>query len=437
MILSKSQIYFWLKKTVDVEPYEVKALILSMVYFFSLLCSYYIIRPIRDEMGIAGGIEYLQWLFSGTFIAMIALVPLFGWITSRYPKSKFIPYVYYFFIANLLIFFFLFKSDITHAYIARAFFIWTSVFNLFVVSVFWSFMADIYNKNQSKRLFGFIASGGTIGALTGPLLTSNLVLILGPANLIPLSVLFLIISVLCINRLTSSQSNLTGSKNNGVLISNKYNDSKTMGGGIIDAFRLVLVSPYLIGICVLIFLFTTLATFLYFQQAEIIRDSFSDPSKRTSVFASIDFAVNSLTIIIQFFLTGRIVKSIGLSWTLALIPILLGIGFFALATAPLLPVIIVVQILRRAGNYAIMRPAREMLFTVLGIEEKYKAKNFIDTAVYRGGDAISAWAYAGLSGLGLSLSAIAFIAVPISAIWAAISYYLGKRREIMAGNINN
>jgi len=423
-------------KSVDAEPYEIKALVFSMLYFFSLLCSYYIIRPIRDEMGIAGGVENLQWLFTGTFLAMIALVPLFGWISSKYPRTRFVPYVYYFFIINLLVFFALFKSNIAHQYIARAFFIWTSVFNLFVVSVFWSFMSDIYNEAQAKRLFGFIASGGTIGAIAGPVITTGLVLKLGPTNLLILSALFLGISILCIYRLSYFQLN--------EFPENKYSSgisgpspTKPMYGSIIAAFRLVIKSQYLLGVCLLVFLFTTLATFLYFEQAHIISKSFSDPSKRTAVFAGMDFAVNTLTIIVQVFLTGRIIKTIGLGSTLALIPFLLGIGFLFLSLSPILPVIIIVQVARRAGNYSIMRPAREMLFTVLGDEEKYKAKNFIDTAIYRGGDAVSAWIYSGLSTIGLGLTGIAIIAVPLSALWAIVSYKLGINREKIAGNLNN
>ncbi len=388
-------------------------------------------------MGIAGGVENLQWLFTGTFLAMLGAVPLFGWVTSRYPRKRFMPYVYYFFIVNLLLFFLLFSTNLTHAYVARAFFIWVSVYNLFVVSVFWSFMADIYSDNQAKRLFGFIAAGGTTGAIVGPALTGNLVLLLGPKNLLPLSAILLLISVTCIRRIISIRRESTptlldlSSKNKG----DQTEDSgeKPMGGSILAAFRLVLSSPYLMGICLLIFLFTTLATFLYFQQAQIVRDSFDDPSRRTAVFAGIDFAVNTLTVTIQVFLTGRLVKSIGLSWSLALIPVFLGLGFLMLGLAPLLIVLVIVQVIRRAGNYAITRPTREMLFTVLSKEEKYKAKNFVDTAIYRGGDAVSAWIYAGLSGLGFSLSAIAFVAVPISAVWAVVAYTLGNKREKLAG----
>ena len=197
-----SGVHIWLKRLVKVEPEEIRALFWSFSYFFALLCSYYIVRPMRDEMGIAGGVEHLQWLFTGTFLAMLAAVPLFGWVTSRYPRQQFLPLVYLFFIASLLLFFGLFRSGMTHAWVARAFFIWTSVFNLFIVSVFWSFMADLFNDAQAKRLFGFIAAGGTAGALTGPALTATLAIPLGPTNLLLISAAGLGWAMLCIHEPT-------------------------------------------------------------------------------------------------------------------------------------------------------------------------------------------------------------------------------------------
>ena len=430
---SRAQQY--LKKWVAVEPNELPVLVWSFVYFFALLCSYYIIRPMRDEMGIAGGVENLQWLFSGTFLAMLAVVPVFGWVSRRYPVRKFLPYVYYFFIVNILLFFVLFKSDITHAYVARVFFIWVSVFNLFIVSVFWSLMADIFSNEQARRLFGVIAAGGTAGALTGPALTATLVMPLGPSNILLLSAAFLVIAVWCIHRIIAWKETAAPAA---LQDGRAKPDTKipvaepSMGGSIFAGVRLVLQSPYLIGICFLIILYTTLATFLYFQQAQIIRDSFDNPADRTAVFAAIDFSVNALTIVSQVFLTSRLVHRIGLHWTLALVPLLLGVGFLMIGFMPVLVVLITVQILRRAGNYAVMKPAREMLYVVLGKEEKYKAKNFIDTVVYRGGDAVSAWAFAGLKAMGLSLAAIAFVAVPLCGIWAWISLRLGKKQTAMA-----
>ena len=412
-----------LQRLVDVESGEQKAMLWAFCYFFVLLCSYYILRPMRDEMGVAGGVENLQWLFTGTFIAMLAMVPLFGWLTSRYPRATFLPMVYGFFIINLLMFYLLFSSDVADIWVARCFFIWVSVFNLFVVSVFWSFMTDIFSNRQARKLFGFIAAGGTAGALVGPALTATLVKPLGPENLMLASAVLLGCAMFCIRqlirwRIAYDDTDATISTSTG----------NPLGGSVLAGIRLVFQSPYLLGIALLMLLFTTLATFLYFQQAQIIRDTFSDPSERTAVFASIDLAVNLLTVLIQLFFTGRLVRWLGLPWTLALVPLLLALGFMALAVAPVLAVLAVVQIIRRAGNYAIMRPSREMLYVVLGQEEKYKAKNFIDTTVYRGGDAISAWIYTGLRSLGLGLSGIAWIAVPLAGLWALLAYRLGREQ---------
>ena len=416
-----------------VERGEWRPLLWSFSYFFALLCSYYIIRPMRDEMAIAGGVEQLQWMFTGTFVAMLAVVPFFGWLTRCLPPRRFLPYVYYFFIANLLLFFGLFRSELAHIHVARAFFIWASVFNLFIVSVFWSFMADIYSNAQAKRLFGVIAAGGTAGALAGPALTVSLVQSLGPANLLLMSAVFLGWAIICIHRLVAWRQKIKPDEAGEEAEAGELS-GRPIGGGVLAGMRLVWQSPYLLGICGLMLLFTTLATFLYFQQAYIVRENFADPARRTALFAGMDLAVNSLTLMTQLFLTGRIVQRIGLGWTLAIIPMLLTAGFLALAILPTLWMVVVVQVLRRAGNYAIMRPGREMLYVVLGKEEKYKAKNFIDTVIYRGGDAVSAWAFAGLQAVGLAASGISLTAVPLSCAWVWISFRLGKHQERLAGN---
>lgn len=416
-----------LQQLVNVKPGEERAMLWAFSYFFVLLCSYYILRPMRDEMGIAGGVENLQWLFSGTFVAMLAMVPLFGWLTARYSRAVFLPIVYGFFITNLLLFYLLFKSDLTAAWVARSFFIWVSVFNLFVVSVFWSFMADIFSNRQARRLFGFIAAGGTAGALVGPALTAILVEPLGTENLLLISAALLGWAMFCVRQLIAWRKACEDT--DAVTVQSA---DLPLGGSLLAGIQLVLRSPYLLGIALLMLLFTTLATFLYFQQAEIIRDAFADSNQRTAVFASIDFAVNLLTVLIQVFLTARLVKWLGLSWTLALVPLLLTLGFMAFAVSPVFSVLVLVQIVRRAGNYAIMRPTREMLYVVLGREEKYKAKNFIDTTVYRGGDAVSAWIYAGLRSLGMGLSAIAWLAVPLAGLWALLAYRLGREQTKMA-----
>jgi AAA family ATP:ADP antiporter len=415
---------------VSVNRGEYGAVVWSFVYFFSLLSSYYILRPIRDEMGVTGGIENLQWLFTATFIAMMLTVPLFGYVTSHLQRKRFLPYIYYFFIGNILLFYLLFESGYSQIITARIFFVWLSVFNLFVVSVFWSFMTDLFRDEQAKRLFAIIATGGTIGAITGPLLTTLLVQTIGTASMLLLSAGLLGLSVISIFRLIAWQQIEPGSEER-----HRIHD-KPLGGPILDGIRLALSSPYLLGICLLMLLFTLLSTFLYFQQAQIVKDAFSSSETRTAVFAAIDLSVNLLTLILQFFVTSRLVKGLGLGITLALIPLLLAFGFILLGLYPALPILIAVQVVRRAGNYAVMRPAREMLYVVLSREEKYKAKNFIDTVVYRGGDAVSSWIYAGFKAAGFTLSGIAWIAVPISLLWAWIAYRLGRQQTILANGLS-
>jgi len=414
-----------IERTIDIRAGELPALLISFAYFFFLLCAYYIIRPLRDEMGILGGIKNLPWVFTGTFLVVLAMVPLYGWVSSRFSRKKFLPLVYFFFIVNLLVFYLLFHYEISPSTVAQSFFIWVSVFNLFVISVFWSFMSDIYDKDQAKRLFGSIAAGGTCGAICGPILTTGLAQPLGTHNLLLISAILLGLSILCIKKLS-----LWFDQQPQTQVDTSY--QQPMGGHWLAGFSLVVRSPYLMGIGVLILMYSMLSTFLYFQQASIIQGSFSHSGERTSVFAMIDLAVNSLTILIQLFFTGRIVKYLGLAWTLALIPLLLAGGFIILSFSPVLAVLIIIQVFRRAGNYSIMRPAREMLYVVLEREEKYKAKNFIDTVVYRGGDAVSAWLYDGMRSIGLSLGQIAFIAAPLAAVWALVAYRLGVQREKIA-----
>ncbi|MEW8509026.1 MAG: MFS transporter [Candidatus Thiodiazotropha sp.] len=415
-----------MQQLVNIKAGEWRAVAWSFLYFFSLLGSYYILRPIRDEMGVLAGIEKLHWLFTATFFAMLLVIPLFGYLTSQLPRRRFLPYVYYFFISNILLFFLFFESGFSQLYTARIFFVWLSVFNLFVVSVFWSFMADLFVDAEAKRLFPVIAAGGTIGAIVGPLLTTLLVQLLGTSTMLLLSAGLLGLSVVCIHRLLAWQQDRGAGAPQGLAV------EKPLGGAILDGIRLTLSSPYLLGICLLMLLYTLLSTFLYFQQAQIVKEAFADSETRTAVFAAIDLAVNLLTLLLQALVTSRLVKGVGLAVTLALVPLLLVFGFMLLGLYATLPVLIAVQVIRRAGNYAIMRPAREMLYVVLSREEKYKAKNFIDTLVYRGGDAVSSWIYAGFKALGLSLSAIAFIGVPIALAWAWIAFHLGRRQAILA-----
>jgi len=412
-----------------VEPGEGLPLLLACAYFFCLLCSYYILRPIRDEMGIQGGVANLQWVFTGTFAVMLLAVPAFGWAVSRFPRRRLLPLVYGFFALNLIAFYLLFRSGWGGVWAARAFFIWVSVFNLFVVSVFWSFMADIFSNRQARRLFGVIAVGGSAGAIAGPGLTALLAGVAGPANLLPLSTAFLIAAVLCVHALGRVRAHAAPSGRG----PRAGEEGGAIHGGVFAGAARVARSPYLLGIAGFMLLFTTLSTFLYFEQAHIVRDAYRDPGARTALFARIDLAVNVLTVSAQLFLTSRLVERLGVAGTLTLLPLAMAAGFVLLGAWPGLAVLVAFQVIRRAGDYAIGRPAREMLYTVIPREDKYKSKNFLDTVVYRGGDALSGWAYAGLAGLGVGLSGVAFVSVPLALLWAFAGWWLGQRQETLRG----
>jgi AAA family ATP:ADP antiporter len=423
-----------LRRLVDVREQEVRALLWACAYFFSLLCAYYILRPLRDEMGIAGGVKNLPWLFTGTFLGMLAAVPLFSAVVARFPRRVFIPLTYRFFALNILGFFALLWSGIGVEWVARAFFIWTSVFNLFVISVFWSYMADLFRNEQGRRLFGFIAAGGSLGALAGPALTAMLAGPLGTSNLLLVSAALLEFAVLCVNRLNRwsaaqappiASAPIAGAGHSGPAA----DADAAIGGGILAGFRNVASSRYLSGIALFILVFTLTSTFLYLEQAQIVRDSSDDPAQRTAIFARIDLLVNGLTLAIQTLLTGRLIRRWGVGVALAFVPILTGAGFALLAAAPVLTVLMVFQGLRRAADYAITRPAREILFTVVSREDKYKSKNFIDTVVYRGGDAASGWLFAGLSAVGLGLGSLAWAVLAASLAWWGLAVWLARQQD--------
>lgn len=409
--------YNWLR-SVDLRPSEWRTVVGAFLYFFSLLFAYYLIRPVRDEMGVLGGVDNLQWLFTGTFVVMLLAVPLFGAASARFPRCQLLPIVYSFFILNLLLFYALFQSGIALDWLARAFFVWVSVFNLFVVSVFWSFMADLFSSEQGKRLFGLIAAGGSLGAIAGPATTAWLVGEVSVSGLILLSAGMLSVALACVLFLLREAESFSG----------EFHE-EPLQGHVLAGLTHTLSSRYLMSIALFISLYTLLSTFLYFEQAHIVKDAFNDSDQRTRVFALIDLAVNTLTVLLQLFVTGRAMQRFGVATTLTSIPALLTLGLAALALLPIWPVLAITQVVRRAGNYAFTRPAREVLFTVVSREDKYKAKNFIDTVVYRGGDAVSGWIFAGLKGMGLSLSAIAWVAVPFAVIWAVIGLNLGKAQH--------
>lgn len=415
-----------LRRVIDLRPGEGRALAWSWLYVFALFLAYYVLRPIRDELGVAGGVRNLPWLFTGTLLAMLAANPLFAFAVRRWPRETFIAVSYRFFMLNLLAFMLLLSvaSEAQHVWIGRAFFIWVSVFNLFVVSVFWSFIVDVFDAEQGKRLFGALAAGATMGGIAGSALTSGLVEHIGQNRLLLASILLLEVAVFAVRRLSR--------------ISDAFHQSvqgddphRPLGGGIFAGMTHTLRSPYLLGIAVFILLYSITSTILYFQQASIAAAHFPDRAARTAFFANIDFWVNALTLGFQLFLTGRLTGWLGVAVMLCLMPLFSVFGFAALAAWPSVAVFVVVQVARRVSNFALARPTREVLFTAVPREDRYKAKNFIDTVVYRGGDQVASWSYAGLLALGLGLTGIAALAVPICIAWVALSFWLGRQQQCL------
>ncbi|HUQ24915.1 MAG TPA: MFS transporter [Burkholderiales bacterium] len=406
----------WLSRVVAVRPEEVRALLWSFAYFFCLLAGYYILRPLRDEMGVAGGVRNLQWLFTATFVTMLAAVPIYGALVARLPRRRFIPIVYQFFVANLAIFWLLLTLDVERQIVARVFFVWISVFVLFAVSVFWSFMADLFSSEQSKRLYGFIAAGGSAGALAGPAITIGFAQAIGAVNLLIVAALLLEGAVLCAMRLEPKREASAKSE-------------QAIGGGAIDGILLALRSPYIAGILLWVSLMSVAATFLYFEQAAIVAAASDDPAVRTRIFAAVDLAVGVLTIAVQFFATGKLIERFGIGAALALLPLVFAAGFAVLAAAPVLLVVIAFQALQRTANFAISNPAREALFTVVARDEKYKAKNVVDIVAVRGADAAGGWLFTALRSVGMEVRSIPLAAILLSVGGVLLAVALGRWQE--------
>ncbi len=418
-----------------VEPGELRPVGWACLFFFCILCAYYALRPVRDAMGIASGLAKLQWLYTATFFGMLLAQPVFAHLVSRWTRARFIPVVYRFGIACRLGFFALLvalpEDGVGTRWVARAFFVWLSVINLFLVSIFWGYMADLFRSHRAKRLFGLIAIGGSVGALSGSGLAT---LLAGNAQveaLLLVAAVLLELGVFAARRVPGAVAALRATEEDP---SPTPVEPPRVGGRFYDGFLEVVRSPYLIGICGYLLLYTTTSTFLYFSKMHVVEARFgSDRAASTELFAQIDLAVNALTLLIQTLLTGRIVAAIGIGLTMTLLPLATAAGFAALGVAPILVVIVVFEVTRRTTQFAIGKPTREILYTPLERSQKYKAKSFIDTFLYRGGDAVSGWAFSGLSALGAGLATIAWIAVPLSLAWAALGFGLGRRHERMAG----
>jgi AAA family ATP:ADP antiporter len=413
-----------LRAVAAIEPYELKAVILSMLYFFFLFGSYSVVKPVRDAMGTVYGMDRIQELFTATFVASFLFAPLYAGLAARIKLSMFLPWVYGFVALTILVFYALFTgARYQERWIAAAFYVWVSTFNMLIISVFWSFMADIFSRSQAKRLFGFIAAGGTVGGIVGPALATLLAKRIGNNDLMLISAAGFIATAVLVRLLAQEKQKLLAAGGEGQRTSLDHR----LGGNPLDGFRLLLRSRYLLLLALFLLLMTWISTIVYFQLGELITKAFSSREARTQAYAMIDLSVNSIAVLIQLFGTGRIIARFGVKFGLLLNPFIMVFAFLAIAFSPALLILGGLQIVRRVAEYAVAKPTREMLFTVVDQQSRYKAKNVIDTVIYRFGDVSSAW----LSSLILpfGVTGLAIFGVLVSVIWFPVGYLLGKRYE--------
>jgi AAA family ATP:ADP antiporter len=411
-----------LNRLVNARTGEMPALVAAFLYNFLLFTAYYILRPLRDSMGVAGGVENLDDLFGWTLVGMLVAVPVYGWISGRFRRAVFLPWIYAFFVVQLLGFWFVFRLLADDAPTARVFFVWVSVFNLFVVSVFWSFMADLFDREQAKRVFAFIAAGASTGGILGASIPAFFAETLGDVNLLLVSSLLLAGTILPIRYLLrwSSARVPTGERL----------DERPIGGNPFAGFKRVFTSGYLSGIALFVFLMAAVSTFLYLQQAELLQVHFPERSERTAFLGRIELAVNIGVVLMQMFAVGRLTTRFGLPVMIVSVPLFVVAGFLLIAASPTLATLVGVYIFRRLGQYAIVRPCREMLYTTVDRESKYKAKNVNDTLVYRTSDFVVAKGHdAFVSAFAASLTWVAWLGAGIAALWAMVAYLLGRVHE--------
>jgi AAA family ATP:ADP antiporter len=406
---------------------ESPAVAAGLLLFFLVFTGYFMLRPVRETMGVAGGIDNLQWLFTGTFVATLAALPLFGWLASKVARRRIVAWTYGFFTTNLLAFAVCLAVMPDDLAVARTFYIWLSVFNMLTISLAWSTLADVFASGQARRLFALMAGGASLGGLVGPVLGTVLVAPLGHSGLVVLSAAMLVGAIgaaAYMHRWRDRQD--VGDAPESTIIGDR---TRPLGGNPFAGATAVFRSPYLLGIALFVLLLATATTFLYFEQARLVAENFPDRTRQTQVFGLIDTIVQTLAILTQLFLTGRIAQRLGVGVLLVGVPLVVAGGFLWLALAPVFAVFVVVMIVRRAGEYAFVRPGREMLYTVVSPEQKYKAKNFIDTVVYRGGDAISGWAKRGLDLIGEQPALAMVIGAVLAVVWALTGGWLGRRHR--------
>ncbi|MDC3289001.1 MFS transporter [Gammaproteobacteria bacterium] len=410
----------FLKTASKVKEKEVKAVIFSFLFVVVLMSAYYILRPVRDAMASDWTDSEVSWLWTLNFFISTAIVALYGVMVSKFRFRLLVPTMYGIFAISFIIFYALGSIFEDRTVIDKSFYVWVSVFSLFHISVFWTFMSELFSKEQSGRLFGIIAVGASVGGLIGPSITAFFSVSLGIDNLMLIASMLLFIPIPIIFYLQSLKAKELNNEALDIPASNQ-----SIGGNPLAGFKMFFSNPYLLSIGLFIFLYTGISSFVYFELKNLLSD-FSRP-ERSVIWAQMDLAVNILAISTGLFATSRIVTKFGMPVTIAMVPIMICIGLLVLAISPLLGVVVVLQVIRRAGNYAVTRPAREMLFTLVNQETRFKAKPVIDIVAYRGGDMLTAWLFTGLTqGLGLGLAAVAAVGAGIASLWALVGIYLGK-----------
>jgi ATP:ADP antiporter, AAA family len=409
-----------LGRSANIDPKEMPAVIAAFVLFFFIFAGYFAVRPVRETAGTILGRDRVAHLFLVTWVASIAIVPIYGWLVARVRRSVLLPFIYGFIAVALAVVGLVLKSDPENVHSMQFFYVMISVLNLFMVSVFWSFLLELFNKEQAKRLFGVIAAGGTTGALAGPALTTLLVKQIGNTGVLFMGAAMFVITILCqrtlINIWRGSGAGPTGDGGR----------DRPLGGNPFAGFTALLKSPYLLGISCFIILLATATTFLYFEQLRIVSETFHDKDTRTRVFSIIDTVVQSLTVVLQLFLTGRIAQRLGVIALVTFVPLLMVAGFVGLAFTGTFAILVTVMVLRRVGEYAFIRPGREMLFSTVDNETRYKVKNLIDVTIYRGGDALSSQVQDALGNAGWTPAFIATLGAVLAGVWALVGVFLGR-----------
>ena len=423
-----------LGRAARIEPEEIPAVVTAFLLFFCVLGGYFAVRPVRETVGTILGAERVTDLYVVTWIVSLAVVPLYGWACTKFRRSAFLPWIYGVVSLSLLGVGLTLATDESNLAVAQFFYVWISVLNLFIVSVFWSFLLELFDANQTRRLFGIIAAGGTTGALVGPMLTDMTVTWIGNPGVLYMGAGLFVVAIFCQRRLLRVGARMPSDP-----AAPRLSD-RPMGGNPFSGFSLVLKSPYLLGISLFVILLASVNTFLYFEQLRLVSETFADNEQRTQVFARLDYIVQGLTVLLQLFITGRVASKLGVVALLTVVPMIMVGGFLGLAAMNTFAVLAVVFVARRVGEYAFIRPGREMLFSLVDTETKYKAKNLIDVPVYRGGDALSAQVKGALEAGGLSNVGVALLGAVLAAAWALNGWWLGRRQAtggIAAGVVSS